>query len=242
MNLFQNLANTLKGGGGAPAAPSSPLFSETVSAPSWDTLLSAAKETEMGIKLTAQKELREKGLGPTHTDNKVRLFGAKSEDEIRVVLYRDSAAWCPYCQKVWLLLEEKQIPFRIEKINMRSYGDKPEWFLQKVPRGLLPAIELDGRFESAYVHTARFTSALPCPLLLTPSLTSRNNRPHGHQSQPLPPIAAAEPEPPASRLITESIVIMQILDETFPEVPARQTHAARTLHACRMLPGWSSEP
>jgi glutathione S-transferase len=145
MNLFQNMANSLKGGGGAPTAPSSPLFSAAVSAPSWDALLLAAKETEIGRKLTAQKELREKGLGPTHTDNKVRLFGAKSEEEIRVVLYRDSAAWCPYCQKVWLLLEEKQIPFRIEKINMRSYGDKPEWFLQKVPRGLLPAIELDGR-------------------------------------------------------------------------------------------------
>ena len=30
------------------------------------------------------------------------------------------------------------------KINMRSYGDKPKAFLDKVPNGLLPAIELDG--------------------------------------------------------------------------------------------------
>ena len=147
MNLFQNVASRLSGGGsGSPAAPATPIFPEAVSVPSWDELLSAAKETDVGKKLTAEKDLREKGLGPTHTDNKVRLFGAKSESEIRVVLYRDAAAWCPYCQKVWLLLEEKQIPFRIEKINMRSYGDKPEWFLQKVPRGLLPAIELDGRY------------------------------------------------------------------------------------------------
>ena len=28
---------------------------------------------------------------------------------------------------------------------MRSYGDKPAWFLQKVPGGLLPVIELDGK-------------------------------------------------------------------------------------------------
>jgi glutaredoxin len=148
MNLFQNVANALKGGGGgAVSAPASPIFPETVSAPSWETLLSTAQATEVGKRLTVEKELREKGMGLTHTDNKVRLYGAKSESEIRVVLYRDSAAWCPYCQKVWLLLEEKQIPFRIEKINMRSYGDKPEWFLQKVPRGLLPAIELDGRFD-----------------------------------------------------------------------------------------------
>jgi glutathione S-transferase len=47
--------------------------------------------------------------------------------------------------QVWLLLEEKQIPYRMEKINMRSYGDKPQEFLQKVPSGLLPVVELDGR-------------------------------------------------------------------------------------------------
>jgi glutathione S-transferase len=33
----------------------------------------------------------------------------------------------------------------MEKINMRSYGDKPQSFLSKVPGGLLPVIELDGR-------------------------------------------------------------------------------------------------
>ena len=33
---------------------------------------------------------------------------------------------------MWLQLEEKQIPYEIEKINMRAYGDKPATFLQKV--------------------------------------------------------------------------------------------------------------
>ena len=47
---------------------------------------------------------------------------------------------------MWLLLEEKRIPYRLDKINMRSYGDKPRWFLDKVPNGLLPAIEIDGNF------------------------------------------------------------------------------------------------
>lgn len=52
---------------------------------------------------------------------------------------------------------------------MRSYGDKPKWFLDKVPSGLLPVIELDGK------------------------------------------------------MITESLVIMQILDETFPGRPLLPT-------------------
>jgi hypothetical protein len=30
-----------------------------------------------------------------------------------------------------MLLEEKRIPYRVEKINMRSYGDKPQSFLRK---------------------------------------------------------------------------------------------------------------
>ena len=52
-----------------------------------------------------------------------------------------------------MLLEEKQIPYRMEKVNMRCYGDKPPAFLRKVPSGLLPVIELDGRVvtESAEI-------------------------------------------------------------------------------------------
>lgn len=48
--------------------------------------------------------------------------------------------------QVWLLLEEKQVPYKVVKINMRSYGDKPPEYLRKVPNGLLPALELDGQF------------------------------------------------------------------------------------------------
>ena len=39
-----------------------------------------------------------------------------------VTLYRDTAGWCPYCQKVWLLLEEKQIPY---KVSWQSHNSNP---------------------------------------------------------------------------------------------------------------------
>ena len=82
--------------------------------------------------------------GQTNAQARLRLFG-RSESEVRVTLYRDNHAWCPYCQKVWLWLEEKQIPYRVEKITMFCYGEKESWYKRKVRSGMLPAIELDGR-------------------------------------------------------------------------------------------------
>ena len=54
-----------------------------------------------------------------------------------------------------LLIEAKEIPIRIDLVNMRSYGDKPRSFLSKVPNGMLPALE-DNRsgnvaLDSAYI-------------------------------------------------------------------------------------------
>ncbi|NJN22411.1 MAG: glutathione S-transferase family protein, partial [Leptolyngbya sp. RL_3_1] len=82
--------------------------------------------------------------GPTNAQARLRLFG-QSETDVRVTLYRDHHAWCPYCQKIWLWLEEKQIPYRIEKVTMFCYGEKESWYKRKVPSGMLPAVELDGR-------------------------------------------------------------------------------------------------
>lgn len=82
--------------------------------------------------------------GLTNAQAQLRLFG-HSEADVRVILYRDHHAWCPYCQKVWLWLEEKQIPYRIAKVTMFCYGEKESWYQRKVPSGMLPALELDGR-------------------------------------------------------------------------------------------------
>jgi glutathione S-transferase len=82
--------------------------------------------------------------GPTNAQAQLRLFG-QPESQVRVTLYRDHHAWCPYCQKVWLWLEEKQIPYRIEKVTMFCYGEKESWYRRKVPSGMLPALALDGK-------------------------------------------------------------------------------------------------
>lgn len=45
--------------------------------------------------------------GATNSHTRMRLFG-HDESKARVTLYRDNHAWCPYCQKIWLFLEEKK--------------------------------------------------------------------------------------------------------------------------------------
>lgn len=82
--------------------------------------------------------------GSTNAQSRLRLFG-HSQSDVRVTLYRDHHAWCPYCQKIWLWLEEKQIPYRIEKVTMFCYGEKEAWYKRIVPSGMLPAIALDGK-------------------------------------------------------------------------------------------------
>ena len=82
--------------------------------------------------------------GPASAQATLRLFG-QSESSVRVTLYRDHHAWCPYCQKVWLWLEEKRIPYRVRKVTMVCYGQKESWYRQLVPSGMLPALELDGQ-------------------------------------------------------------------------------------------------
>ena len=81
--------------------------------------------------------------GPASAQASLRLFG-QSEASVRVTLYRDHHAWCPYCQKVWLWLEEKEIPYRVRKVTMVCYGQKESWYRRLVPSGMLPALELDG--------------------------------------------------------------------------------------------------
>ena len=74
--------------------------------------------------------------GPTNAQATLRLFG-HTEIDVRVTLYRDHHAWCPYCQKIWLYLEESKIPYRIKKVTMFCYGSKESWYKKLVPSGIV---------------------------------------------------------------------------------------------------------
>ena len=115
-------------------SPDAELMAPPLSWPELEQLLPPQTEAELQ---------RQRCDGPTNAQAQLRLFG-RPESEVRVTLYRDHHAWCPYCQKVWLWLEEQRIPYRIRKVTMFCYGEKEPWFTQRVPSGMLPALELDG--------------------------------------------------------------------------------------------------
>nr|UJQ69860.1 glutathione S transferase [Diamesa zernyi] len=50
-----------------------------------------------------------------------------------------SMRFCPYAQRVHLVLEAKNIPYNTAYINLT---DKPEWLIQKSPLGKVPALEI----------------------------------------------------------------------------------------------------
>lgn len=121
-------------------------FSDT--APSWSDLqdMVTAKQQELGYTAPDLEN------GPANAAALLRPFGSSAPPKIK--LYRDHATWCPYCHKIVLQLEEKRIPYEVEKINMRCYGGKPPEFMAKVPSGLLPVMEINGQIitESAVIQ------------------------------------------------------------------------------------------
>ena len=42
------------------------------------------------------------------------------------------------------MLEEKRVPYKVEKVNMNCYGEKPAWFWAMQPSGGIPVAKLDG--------------------------------------------------------------------------------------------------
>ena len=148
LSMFGDLAASFipgGGGGGKTMGEANAQLDAAISSlvPQWEDIRSKLE----AVQTEEEKQFRtnvEKGVQASPL-NTIRLFDESStEDDIRVVFYRDSASWCPYSNKVWLCLEEKRIPHRVEKINMRCYGEKPPSFTRMQPSGAIPVAEIDG--------------------------------------------------------------------------------------------------
>lgn len=110
------------------------LTKETVS--SWENLFEIAKAN------TNAKWMRRSGQSPSTAPITNNLDKLTFGQEVPVLLYKDTNSWCPYCERVVFALEEKEIPYRVEYIALDS---KPQWYLDIVPTGLVPAAKVKGK-------------------------------------------------------------------------------------------------
>ncbi|EJK74264.1 hypothetical protein THAOC_04066, partial [Thalassiosira oceanica] len=42
-----------------------------------------------------------------------------------VTLFRDTNGWCPFCERVWVLLRAKGIPYDEQLVSLQN---KPDWY------------------------------------------------------------------------------------------------------------------
>ncbi|XP_025086039.1 glutathione S-transferase omega-1-like isoform X2 [Pomacea canaliculata] len=61
-----------------------------------------------------------------------------------------SMRFCPFAQRARLVLAHKRVHYETVNINLKN---KPEWFLERNPKGLVPTLEDDGKvvYESLIV-------------------------------------------------------------------------------------------
>jgi glutathione S-transferase len=95
---------------------------------SWESLLKLAQKN------TSARRARRPGQSPSTAPIPSSLHKLPLETPPPVLLYRDTNSWCPFCERVWFALEEKEIPFATEFIDLNN---KPQWYIDLVPTKLV---------------------------------------------------------------------------------------------------------
>ncbi|MEH1824663.1 MAG: glutathione S-transferase family protein [Nostoc sp.] len=107
-----------------------------------DTVTSWEQLLEIAQKNTPARRVRRPGQSPSTAPIPSSLHKLPPDTEPSVLLYRDTNSWCPFCERVWFALEEKEIPFTTEFIDLTN---KPKWYTDLVPTTLVPAAKIEGK-------------------------------------------------------------------------------------------------
>ncbi|MEH2287947.1 glutathione S-transferase family protein [Nostoc sp.] len=127
-----------------------------------DTVANWEQLLEIARKNTPARRVRRPGQSPSTAPIPSSLHKLPPDTEPPVLLYRDTNSWCPFCERVWFALEEKEIPFATEFIDLTN---KPKWYIDLVPTTLVPAAKIEDKlvYESKDILLAleeRFGSTL----------------------------------------------------------------------------------
>ncbi|HYX17224.1 MAG TPA: glutathione S-transferase family protein [Nostoc sp.] len=124
----------------------------------WEEVLETARKN------TSARRVKRPGQSPSTAPIPSSLHKLPPNTEPPVLLYRDTNSWCPFCERVWFALEEKEIPFATEFIDL---SNKPKWYTDLVPTTLVPATKIEGNlvYESKDILLA-LEERFPHPALL----------------------------------------------------------------------------
>ncbi|MDZ8237691.1 MAG: glutathione S-transferase family protein [Nostoc sp. ChiQUE01a] len=103
---------------------------------SWEDLLETARKN------TSARRVKRPGQSPSTAPIPTGLDKLSPNTEPPVLLYRDTNSWCPFCERVWFALEEKEIPFATEFIDLSNI---PQWYRDLVPTSLVPGAKIEGK-------------------------------------------------------------------------------------------------
>mmetsp|Transcript_13709 Transcript_13709/g.38585 ORF Transcript_13709/g.38585 Transcript_13709/m.38585 type:complete len:546 (-) Transcript_13709:293-1930(-) len=114
----------------------------------------ATSTSKLAAATTAETEI------PSWEDLESKLEGIQSQMEEKkpvLTLYRDTNGWCPFCERVWVAVRAKGLPYQETLVPLQG---KPEWYKQMVPTGLVPAVlfhgeEDDSDSDDAKIKTSR---------------------------------------------------------------------------------------
>jgi glutathione S-transferase len=129
-----------------------------------DTISSWEQLLEIAQKNTPARRVRRPGQSPSTAPIPSSLQKLPPNTTPPVLLYRDTNSWCPFCERVWFALEEKEIPFETEFIDL---SNKPKWYTDLVPTTLVPGAKIEGKlvYESKDILLA-LEERFPNPPLL----------------------------------------------------------------------------
>jgi glutathione S-transferase len=124
----------------------------------WEEVLETARKN------TSARRVKRTGQSPSTAPIPSSLHKLPPNTEPPVLLYRDTNSWCSFCERVWFALEEKEIPFATEFIDL---SNKPKWYTDLVPTTLVPAAKIEGNlvYESKDILLA-LEERFPHPALL----------------------------------------------------------------------------